>query len=239
MTNGLTVDEAMEIVKDFYREYPALQQISCEVFPSEKEAFGDEYAQQSRETKTRTSGAYLARDRAIFIPAASNYSEEDLRATLRHELIGHFGLNTFTTDQKRNILNAILRFKGSGKEPENWAKIQGLYPRESRDTLAEEYFAHICEAPAHPDVKLSERSLEQILTSKSYIPSNLEISGLANYVEKLASENVLKQQHMPSSNGSSFKIFMNLEKISVVAKLATGRFIGPGMEMKRHDNPEP
>jgi putative DNA primase/helicase len=224
MQRGLSVDEVEKIVEDFYNDLPALQQIHCKIFENEEEAFGYEYAKQSRETKTRTSGAYFPRDRTIFIPAASNHSEEDLRRTLRHELLGHFGLNTFHTIENRNTLNSIMRHKGAGKEPDNWAKIQNTYPGAGRDTLAEEYFAHICENPAHPDVKISSRLLKLILTSKRHIPSSLDIDGLANYVEQKAAENDLEQKHMPSSNNSSFKLSFDLSNLRSLSALKQGKF---------------
>lgn len=38
------------------------------------------------------------------ISAANHANEEDLRAKLRHELLGHFGINTYNSAEKRAIL---------------------------------------------------------------------------------------------------------------------------------------
>ncbi|OZB57100.1 MAG: hypothetical protein B7X35_02635 [Halothiobacillus sp. 14-56-357] len=44
----------------------------------------------------------------IIIPLANIRDNNDLERSLRHEAIGHFGINTFTADEKRLILTSII-----------------------------------------------------------------------------------------------------------------------------------
>ncbi|MBD8089037.1 hypothetical protein IFT48_03510 [Pseudomonas fluorescens] len=224
MTDGLSVDEAEIIAQDFYEEYPALKSIPCHIRYSEEEAYGHEYARKSKEAGYRTSGAYYPKRAAIRIASSSNRTEEDLRRTLRHELLGHYGLNCFKPQEKRSILDSLLRFKESGQSADNWAYLSKMYPGAPSHLLAEEFFAHLCEHNARPDVLITPTALQQILSSKDHLPSSAEIIGLANLIAEKAADNDLVQQTFPSKDNESFKTTYHLDWIKAAKDLERGVF---------------
>lgn len=207
MSHGLSYDEADKIIVAFYNEFSALLKISYILGKDEEEVFGYDHAEENPKYGFRTPGAYYPKEACIRIAASANSSEEDLRKTLRHELLGHFGLNTFIGNEKRSILDSILRFKGSGKEPEKWQYLSELYPGADRDRLAEEYFAQICEDLETAGPPLPQPILEKITTTKNHIPSQRELVGLANYIRQGFRDNTLFQKNFPKGNNDSFRFF--------------------------------
>ncbi len=55
----------------------------------------------------RIKGGFSPTRRAIDLPIANFDNEKDLRATIKHELIGHFGTLTFSKEEKLELLNCI------------------------------------------------------------------------------------------------------------------------------------
>jgi hypothetical protein len=44
----------------------------------------------------------------VILVAHNLCDEEHTRAAIRHELLGHYGLNTFTSDAKMSLLNKLI-----------------------------------------------------------------------------------------------------------------------------------
>jgi len=63
-----------------------------------------------------------------------------LRRTLRHEIIGHFGLNTFTPGEKRALLTALVKAKDQPGISRLWSSTEKHYASQPESFRAEEVF---------------------------------------------------------------------------------------------------
>lgn len=83
----------------------------------------------------------VTRPSFVLVNAASIRDEADARRTLRHEILGHFGLNTFTPADKRQILDAIMAAQGEKELSTLWNEVRRGYSHKSESIQAEEVFA--------------------------------------------------------------------------------------------------
>lgn len=83
----------------------------------------------------------VTRPSSVLVNAASTRDGADARRTLRHEILGHFGLNTFTPADKRQILDTIMAAQGEGALAPFWARVRRQYADKSEPIQAEEAFA--------------------------------------------------------------------------------------------------
>ncbi len=81
----------------------------------------------------------------VDVPLENIASVRDLLMTLRHEVLGHYGANTFAPAEKRAFLDGITAAREEPSMAGMWADIDRRYAGSSKDTLAEEVFALACE----------------------------------------------------------------------------------------------
>ncbi|UYA60204.1 hypothetical protein NAL19_2050 [Pectobacterium sp. F1-1] len=141
--DGLTVAEVRRIAEDFQREYNGNIPLEIRVFARQEDAYGP---QATQENIGRIQGAYhAAGEGRIVLNAASIRNESDGRRTLRHESLGHFGINTFKPADKRLVLDAILKTQSDPKFKTIWERVKQNYSDKSESYQAEEVFAHAAE----------------------------------------------------------------------------------------------
>lgn len=72
----------------------------------------------------------------------------DLLVTLRHEVLGHYGANTFAPAEKRALLDGIIAAREQPGMKDRWEDINRRYAGTSMDVRAEEVWALHCETLA-------------------------------------------------------------------------------------------
>uniref|UniRef100_UPI0022E0E83A methyltransferase n=1 Tax=unclassified Aeromonas TaxID=257493 RepID=UPI0022E0E83A len=74
-------------------------------------------------------------------------AKAEVVSTLRHEVLGHYGLDTFTPDDKQHLLQKLIDAKNEKWIAPVWQQISGdsVYSKNSDLHQAEEVFAHIAE----------------------------------------------------------------------------------------------
>ncbi|MGH1374437.1 MAG: thermonuclease family protein [Cellvibrionaceae bacterium] len=96
---------------------------------------------------------------AVVINTRNHASASEVTETLRHEVLGHYGLAKFwTPEERRAILQRIVRAKRSSLK-EEWAYVERNYPESSTEVQAEEVFALVAEKPAEHTVWRSLKAL--------------------------------------------------------------------------------
>lgn len=141
--HGLTVEAVQKLVDDFLAEYNG----NIPVTPVIKEKQEDIYGPRaSREAiGYRFDGAYHPA-RHLFALAASNMGDKGAaRRALRHELLGHYGLNTFKPAEKRRILHDVLETEAEPSLSHVWHRVKRDYADKSPRNQAEEVFAFVAE----------------------------------------------------------------------------------------------
>ncbi|APO88782.1 zeta toxin family protein [Xanthomonas euvesicatoria pv. euvesicatoria] len=140
---GLSVEEAQKAVDEFLAEYNGNIPVTAVVRATQEEIYGP---QASREKLGyRIDGAYHPA-RRIFTLAASNMGDEGaVRRALRHELLGHYGLNTFSPTEKRALLDRVLETRHEPSLSHIWKRVERDYASLPDLHKAEEVFAFVAE----------------------------------------------------------------------------------------------
>jgi len=156
---ALSIGQCQELVREFCSIYPIAAQIAYRIRNTQEELYGQENTKDN--VGTILGGFYPEQRQADFV--ASNFRDTDeFKGTLRHEVLGHFGINTFTADEKAGVLTAIVEARDQPVLRGLWRKLDKLYEDQPERIRAEEVFAFTCEA-IRPD-----RPVDQIEAKKSY-----------------------------------------------------------------------
>lgn len=141
---GCTLDHARREILEFARQYPAIRKsVQFRVRYSQTGAFENERLNTAR--VGRLQGAYLPRRQRSLLAVAAHDQPSEFRATLRHELLGHFSTYTFTPGEKRRLLRELIRSREQFAFSDVWAEVDARYPDLPESYRAEEVWATLQE----------------------------------------------------------------------------------------------
>ena len=199
----LSIDQVKAGVAAFCREYPQALDLSYKVRTTQEELYGVQAAYNKVGT---IKGAYLPRRRQVDLPAASIRDEADLRSSLSHEVLGHFGLNTFEPGQKRAILDAIAATRSDAGFAEIWRQIDGHYKGVSESTKAEEIFCLQAEkATPAIDPALGIGALNEVCFARRRPLTPYDLDNIVAYVAYGMSRGERPQQTFPATDRDQFR----------------------------------
>lgn len=139
---GVAVGEAQRVVDDFMSRYQGNIPLQVRVAATQEELYGP---RASIAKVGRLKGAYHPARGVMTIVAGNANGVRDIQRTLRHEILGHYGLNTFTPTEKRALLDRLLETQRSPSLAAVWDTVRRNYPDAPLDIQAEEIFAHVAE----------------------------------------------------------------------------------------------
>lgn len=145
----------------------------------------------------------------VVLVADNLRDEADVLETLRHEVLGHFGLNTFTPSVKRQILDAILASRGVLSLHRVWKEIDQRYGDQPADVQAEEVYAYIVESDAAPSLLqrvlgLIERGLRAMGFLKGKVTRS-ELEAMARQIAAGIRDGRVRQRNFPQTDDASFR----------------------------------
>lgn len=138
---GLPVANVQRIVNDFQRHYRGNIPLQVRVGATVNDLYG--VGADQLESLRSFKGAYHPRRGIVALAADRLSSRADVEATLRHEVLGHYGLNTFAPADKQAILEAILSSRTEPSLTQLWAQTDALYADMPDLVRAEEVFAEL------------------------------------------------------------------------------------------------
>jgi hypothetical protein len=139
---GLSVDEVKRLADEFLAEYNGNIPVKIIVGSTQEALYGPEV---TTEKIGKIEGAYHGGRAAISLAAANICDKSALRRTLRHELLGHYGLNTFKAAEKRALLDKVLETRQEPSLKDIWDRVDRNYANKSELIKAEEVFAFVAE----------------------------------------------------------------------------------------------
>lgn len=191
-------------VRDFVREYPAAAELAYRVRHTQEELYG---AEATIEKVGRITGAYLPRSREFHLPPASIRDHQELTEALRHEVLGHYGLNTFAADDKRAILDAILRSREREDFREIWRQVDANYSGQSDLRKAEEIYCFVAEKPGPPVVDRGGTSvLDETCFSHSRTLERRDLEAVVQHVIGGLRQNTRRQLNTPAGDNEQFRL---------------------------------
>lgn len=138
----ITVEQGQELVSEFCRIYPAAYQLKYKVRATQEEIFGKG---ATVEEKGRIFGAYFPTKRLVALFTSNAPNAQHFTKTIRHEVLGHFGLNTLNPSEKRVLISAISETRTQPDLFELWSSIDKNHPKLLESFKAEEIFCRACE----------------------------------------------------------------------------------------------
>lgn len=143
-SNTMTKEQAQKSADSFMAGLDDNLKVKVRVFNTQVDAYGEK-ADLSR--MVPIMGGYHPEAGAVSIIAGNHSSPAQVRETLRHEILGHYGLDTFPQQERNQILDAIIEAKEHRSLKPLWDRISNSkgYAAMSERGKAEEVFAHIAE----------------------------------------------------------------------------------------------
>ncbi|MBM7070865.1 DEAD/DEAH box helicase family protein [Shewanella sp. 202IG2-18] len=203
---GISVAEGEKIVKEFLDNYNGNIKLDYVVKETQEEIYGPEY---TIEKEGRIKGSFN-RERGVFAIATANLSDRaDARETLRHEILGHYGLTLFGENVKKDILQKIIDSKNEPSLKKLWLLIEHNkhYKKLSKELQAEEVFAHVVEAKRNKAQRIYDvitswlrHALKKIGLSK-YPVSTSELHRLGETIAKNIRNGKVGNNNPPPKGG--------------------------------------
>ncbi|MEC5509921.1 hypothetical protein P9911_029400 [Klebsiella oxytoca] len=168
---ALSRSEAEHITRLFLRDYPrAAVDLAYMFRRNTTELYGPNASGASQSMK----GGYLPKEIAtsdgrkfkgsVHICLENITDARDFLLTLRHEVLGHYGVNTFHPAEKRALLDGVIAGREEPTLKPFWEDINARYAGMSLDIRAEEVIALKAEdiSPRHHHPELSEKAKGQV-----------------------------------------------------------------------------
>lgn len=198
--NGISLVDAANVIDSWRLEYPACDSLDFYIAEKQEELYGPE---NTFEKVGRILGCYHPA-RGIVTFATTGFRDEDhLRRAFRHEVLGHFGLNTFNGTDKRAILKAVI--KGRDSDPlmvDAWNEVSTLYPEYSDNKKAEEVFCFLTEN-VNGDRLQAYSCLRKTWRGEGL--NAAEVGHISAGIEDGLKRNTIKQQIFPVTDYDQFK----------------------------------
>ena len=146
----ITKAEAQGVTRAFVRDYPGALELAYKFREDAAELYGPRAAEVPADMKggyvpKETMHAGRAYRGRVDVPLQNVESAGDLLMTLRHEVLGHYGANTFAPGEKRALLDGLAAARNEPTLKPLWDDVNRRYAGQSLDVRAEEVFALHCE----------------------------------------------------------------------------------------------
>lgn len=204
---GVSVSEAQRTVDAFMARYQGNIPLSVRVAATQEELYGP---QATAANVGRLKGGYHPAKGVMTVVAGNARGVRDIQRTLRHEILGHYGLNTFTAEEKRVLLDRILETQDAPSLAPVWETVRRNYADSPLDVQAEEVFAHVAEIERNALGQAWDRVLTGLqravrVTGLSRGPLRLaEIHDLARRIGEGIREGRRDQQVFPATDQDQF-----------------------------------
>lgn len=202
----LSIERAEALVEEFCAAYPAASAATYTIRETQEELYGPK---ATREAVGTILGSFQPRSQEALFAAANFSSNHEFKRSLRHEILGHFGINTFNQSEKRALLDAIIAARSVPSVEVSWQHVDHNYPGLSESRKAEEVFAFACER-IEPGVQIDHnRCVESFLDVCVDRIRPLELRDLRQITSLVAQglhDCTRSQRIFPESNNDQFKL---------------------------------
>lgn len=201
----LSVDDAKALVIEFCATYPVASTISYKLRATQEELYGP---QATGEAVGGILGSFRPGSRQADFATSNFRNEDEFKETLRHEVLGHFGINTFNPAEKRAVLDGIIESRNEPGMSELWAEVAQLYPEADDSLKAEEVFAFACEAiepQTRGNVIEGTRSFRETCIERSRPMQIRDLINVTTMVAEGMRDRSRSQQNFPESDHAQFK----------------------------------
>lgn len=210
---ALTIDETVKATHEFLNEYNYNFPLKFNVVEKPEDIYNKDqleklYEQNNDRDRRQIGfdGAYHPASGRVVLISSSLRDTEHAARTLRHEVVGHYGINTLNEQEKRQLLTSISNSRDESTLKPIWAKVDSLYKDSPESIKAEEVFAFVAEKHS-PNSKqyASDKTPQSILQGKASITLH-DLEHIVNSIEHEIKLGVREQQVFPKTDQSQFKL---------------------------------
>lgn len=191
----MTYDNLVKLkVEDFQDKYLKGQNLSLVLFKETPKTWGQ-----------GVQGAYLPHSKEVVLCLDNIKNMEELELTLKHEVLGHFALNTLEENQKVMLLKSIAKTKGDADLEDIKQYVAKNYSNLSELKKAEEVFALVAET-IREQAEIVPESKRKISLEGNMDKETIYI--IAKSISKGLICGKVKQQIFPASNAGQFESYV-------------------------------
>lgn len=208
----LTKAEAQRVTWAFVRDYPGALELTYKFRENTTELYGPRAAEVPKDMK----GGYVSKPTEhngrmyrgqVHVPLGNIRDADDLLVTLRHEVLGHYGINTFAPTEKRAVLDGLIASIDEPTMKPLWDDINRRYAGLPLDVRAEEVFCLYCEGitPSHhvghdQVQQRGQKSFTETCVARSRPMSDEDLHAIACMVAQGLHDRSRTQQTFPQIN---------------------------------------
>lgn len=199
--------EGMQVLNSFLSEFKTLKNVHFVVFENREgfdSIYGKDNAQAAYEAWGDTIGAFSGKDNICAVSLQHAPDASELRKTLVHECIGHSGLNTYTDQEKLNILNAIIESRDQPTISDYWELVDKTYPFLNEYGKADEVFAHLAEHEMPFNEQAFSHVWKQSIESRNEPLQAWGVCTIAAHIAQGMRENSREYQIHPTADDQLF-----------------------------------
>lgn len=197
----LTNIEAAKVVNDFQDTYKGAKNLNFIIEKTPELVYGRAAIERGIND---IKGAYHPKSNIVVLFSQNATSKEDFIKTIKHEVLGHYALNTLPPSQKKSLLTSISSSQEEPTLKESWKKINKSYPELSKSEKAEEVYAIIAEnTTENPEIVPASLRGGFQFNGKSISKEKLRV--FSKTLAKGIKENSRTQQTFPKSDNAQFQ----------------------------------
>ncbi len=201
----ITEDQADGAIHAFYNEFPGLSGLNISHRPTQESFYGNK---ASIEAVGTIKGAFLPKRGEVHLPLANFRDVGDLRKSLQHEALGHYGTLTFIGSEKRDLLEVIITARQSPSLQGDWATVDKAYAGQSELMKAEEVLclaAERIDGPLNKTADQVERIWSDVVKNKARPLEREDLQTIVDAVADGIRRGTREQQIFPIDDRSQFR----------------------------------
>jgi putative DNA primase/helicase len=206
---SISIEMAAQIIEEFCQSYPAAANIAYRVKNTPEELYGKDHGLSNGSS---ILGGFCPGESALHqgrcdFAVANVRDESTFRAVLRHEVIGHYAINTFEPEQKRRLINTILKSRNEPGIAELWDEVKKTYPDQPERIQAEEVYCFACEqfdAASAANTPQARIALSRALDGSLKI-NGVDLGRLVSQIAHRLKDSTTVQQTFPDEDGKYFR----------------------------------
>ncbi|WP_299262869.1 LPD38 domain-containing protein [uncultured Psychrosphaera sp.] len=205
---GMPLNIVQNIANDFIASYNGNLKLDVQVKNTQQELYGSEV---TVEKYGRIKGVYDSNLEVLTLAADNISSVEDIRATLRHEILGHYALDTFKESDKQSLFSQIIASQKDPSLKDVWNKIKSdkFYSTQPINVQAEEVFAFTIENGRNKVEKLFDYIqawLSSALRKVGLAKGQISASEIRNLADRIAKQIKAGKRNVVDNNHGNTKL---------------------------------
>lgn len=196
-----------ELANQFRDQNPGISHLHFVVEDQPHKIYGEAgYTEALKDIK----GAYHAQKGVVTLFTDNAKDEQDFTQTIRHEVLGHYALNTLKPQEKAALLQSISGSRNNPEMAKEWAQVDKHYPELSESQKAEEIYAFAAEKKYPPEIVPPSMRGGYSFDAKPINEQQLRI--LSKAISKGIERDERPQQTFPESDNAQFAKNRTYEK---------------------------